>query len=355
MSDLNCSVCGKLLDFYIDMPIYHDTCDHYACAHTCSDGSSELCQKCENKSTVAVNNDIIDEVSVAIPVKTYDPRPIQPRDAKWADGFFSWANNISSGLRNRNETVNTSNDPYWLIKQHVPVEVLLEKDLHINELISQGVTLEHFLSGGYNIKELAQFPEVLPTIGKTDIFPKGVLVLFALKTRMHQLRDHKDQMPIAEVCKYTGLNKKYMAENMRLEFHPTIGITSEGNKGKWTLQDLKYFGFDSMKSFISDLGLRKAEHWFAFNPTPFDVETFKVTQQQMWGLNGKAKGKTYIPSSYYNDNIENNQRVKICQAPIQKQQERAPRKKIELKSKKQYNILGNSQPPSTNRRRILYK
>jgi len=288
MEGVSCAVCGKYLDMFVDMPIYHDGCEHYACAHRCSDGTNDKCGACldgnkqEKEQEVRSyeeyehNND-----RVVVNLVSQDLEKVQIRKDRWGDGAFRWASDVSAGVRNRNETMETSNDPYWLLKQHAPVSVLLEKGLGINELIAQGITMDQFIKGGYNIKELADFPQMTPKTHRTDVLPSGVTVLLALKTKAHHLRDNRQLLEIGEVRKRTGLQQKHLVENMKLHFHPKYGIWSAENKGTWTIDDLCYLGFNSMDSLIRELQLRKLSHWYALNPTQADLNTLGAKQQHV--------------------------------------------------------------------------
>jgi hypothetical protein len=252
MSEFDCTICKKALDLYTDMPIYHDACGHYACAHSCSDGLSNLCGSCNNppekkEKEKEMGNGNKQDVGITIEQQQHKPQKIKIKKDQWGNGFFSWANDVSSTLRNRNETMETCMDPFWLISKHASIELLLEKELHMNALVQAGVTINQFLKADYNIKELAKFPEVTFKKGDTDVFPGGVMVLLALKTRPHHFRDYRDQLPIDKVCELTGLTKRHIVENMRLGFHPKDGIKSEGDvTNKWTIQDLRYLGFTTM-------------------------------------------------------------------------------------------------------------
>lgn len=303
MSGFDCIVCKKQLDLYTDMPIYHDDCGHYACAHTCSDGSSDTCQVC---STKGLEKDKTRDVGVVI--ERYEPQKVEVKKEGWGDGLFSWANDLSKGLRNRNETVESCKDPFWLVGQRVPIGTLLEKGLHLNNLVQKGITMDQFLKAGYNIKELAKFPEVTAKKADDAVFPGGVLVLLALKTKPHHLRDYSAQLPIKDVCEITGLTKRHIVENMKLGFHPKYGIFNEGDKKKnWTIQDLRYLGFSTMKNFINQLGLRKLSHWYALNPTPVDLKLLEVTQEQVNSLISDVTQPQYTSTINDADNNNNQQ------------------------------------------------
>lgn len=306
MTELPCNVCGKILDMYVDMPIYHDKCGHYACAHSCSDGMSDICQTCispqkEEKMKVKYNNK--KDTEVFVKPKRYEPQKVELKKGRWGAGLFRWTNDVSSALRNRNETVETSKDPFWLISKHVPIETLLEKELNINTLVEAGITIDQFLKAGYNIKELAKFPEVVPTKSDTDVFCGGVLVLFALKTRPHHLRDYRTLLPISDVYTLTGLTKQIVADNLGIRFHPEGGVRSIGDmQNKWTIENLRYLGFKTFDSFIMDLKLRNLSDWLTLNPSQIDIGLLGVTRQQIDTLNSDNVSYSQNPNPNSNNN-----------------------------------------------------
>lgn len=310
MADICCTVCKKKLDMYRDIPIYHDGCGHYACGHSCSDGSSDTCRACSNppkKEELKVNpiNEQDTEIYIEQQQQQQPPQKIMLKKTKWASGLFRWANDVSSGLRNRNETVETCEDPFWLISNHASIEILLEKGLNINALIDAGVTINQFLKADYNIKELAKFPEVVSTKSNTDVFPGGVLVLFALKTRPHHLRDYKNLLPIDLVYKLTGLTKQHVTENLGLKFSSKEGLQSIGDPcNKWTIGNLRYLGFKTFDSFVMDLGLRRLSHWLKLSPSQVDIDLLSATQGQINKL--ETSDDEYSPKDarvYGNDNL----------------------------------------------------
>lgn len=261
------------------MPIYHDGCNHYACARTCTDGTSNVCPVCTEKRAGGEAHDDVEQMEVVM-----EARQVKPKKERWGAGLFALANNLSASLRNRNETIETSQDPFWLITQHAPVKTLMGKKLGLPELIESGVTMDNFLKAGYNIKELAFFPEFSPKIGEFDVHPMGVNALLALKMTPSHLRDYRNLLPIGEVRKKTGLTDRHIVENFKIGFHPVLGIVSSGNDRKWTIGDLRYLGFLTMEDFIRKLGLRYVDHWDALNPTRVEVNEMRVTREQINNL-----------------------------------------------------------------------
>ena len=167
----SCAVCGKTIDFVTESPILHDACDHYTCAGTCSDGSSATCPPCEQRiATASQRKQHQAAARPLVVVQSHQSRGL-------FGGILAKANYLSSGIRNRHETAESSTDPFWLVKKGpaaAPVASLIEKGLDFNTCVQHGLTLDHFLEGGYTIGDLAEFPEVSAEISTDGVTPIGV-------------------------------------------------------------------------------------------------------------------------------------------------------------------------------------
>ena len=275
-----CSVCSKTLDFTVDPPILHDECGHYACAASCSDGSGDTCKRCATQAALP-------------PPVSSGPAPLvvhpsQPRRGLLT-GLLAKANSISAPMRNRHDTPLTSKDPYWLVSlgpTKVPVTLLIQKGLDFNTCVAHGLTMQHFLDGGYTIGHLSEFPEVTPQLSQDGIMPLGVQALQALQTTATHFKAYPVALPMERVTQETGLTPKHLVENFWIGFHPINGIMSLTGSSTppdtaWSVDDLYRLGFTTMESFIGTLGLRKLSHWYALRPTKIDVELLGTTPEHL--------------------------------------------------------------------------
>ena len=242
--DDNCNICKKLLT-YADMAVFHDKCEHYACAGTCSDGSNDWCDACiEKKNFPSIGEIVVTDTQQNL------PEEIQTYTKGLFSGTMRNLNKVSAILNWGKRDLATCNDVYWLIDGKVPIKELISRKIGINSIIKAGVNLSMLISNGYTIEDLNMFPEVTPCslFGKTK--PHGIVVLEALGVRPHHFRGNHKSFPFEQVCQLTGLNKTYLSAEMGLRFDSIEGIVSPDDPESWTVDDLYALGFTNMRKDV---------------------------------------------------------------------------------------------------------
>lgn len=285
MSDV-CPVCNAPINWAIDNPVTHDGCGHYVHAGTCCTENEAYNDKC--RACAAATPPPSVAIGVPQQEEVLDVEPARVEQGGLFSGVFGWANRVSANMRNRHETPHSSQDIHWLVSlgpAQAPIRLLLQKGFNLNVCVRAGISLDNFLQGGYTIGDLAQFPRMSPQLSPDGIVPLGVKALQALRTTATHLKMYTQQLPIEEVRRHTGLTNKHLVERFWMGFHPDHGLQSAISRDSvdraWTIDQLRYLGFDSMDKLINELGLKRVSHWYKLGPTPNDIHNLGAKEEHM--------------------------------------------------------------------------
>lgn len=268
MAEMSCGACGKLVDDS-EMYIYHEACAHFSHAK-CDKGLSDTCAGCLRKAApvqAAVRSD------EPFPVKTAPPpaQELDERPSVWT-GIFARVNEVSAGLRNRQTTPERSKDIWFLLKNHMPIQDLLNKDLGLRKVKEAGVTLAKFLDYGYDLGRLRAFPEI------ND--PKnGVQALIGLGLTPELLLAQRTKLPMDELKAACGYTPRHLVERLGVGFDKTRGLVGrDGKPRNWNIGQLAYLGLDSADELFK-AGLSKMSHWVALDAAPVDLKDLGWTEE----------------------------------------------------------------------------
>jgi len=282
MQNIVCSVCDIELSLR-DLFIYHDACDHYTCASSdCSDGTNATCKHClenpvggENLTRGSIEKDRDNDVVCDIACQKLNVPPVRT-------SLFSTLHKISATVVNTGKTIHTSTNVYWLLAHKIPITLFVKRGFSINDILLNNINIDDLLIYGYEFKDLKDLPLMNSRCEKGEGLPTGVRVLRALDVKPHHFRDHREEMPFYHICQVTGLTKRHLVENMGLRFDLQKGISSPGDSKKtWSIDNLNYLGFETVKDFIDELGMKNIQQWYDLDPQPVDFTRMGMTSNKI--------------------------------------------------------------------------
>jgi hypothetical protein len=196
--------------------------------------------------------------------KVPEPRTADGRDyvmQPMDETFFARVRRNIPSVFNRNQTKETSTDPFFLLRQgpvQCPVSWLIDyKRMGLNHFLSQGVTIDDFLDNGYTWDDLKKF-EAFGEPGK------GVQALFALRTTADHFRQYPHALPVATLRQEIGLKSGDLCEYFGLHFPPAGPLTSP-KSNDWTAEDCVALGL-KMEDLM-EFGMQYVEQYRDLQPT----------------------------------------------------------------------------------------
>jgi hypothetical protein len=144
-------------------------------------------------------------------------------------GIFSRLQRLASKVSRDN--VETSDNPFFLVKNHYPVDMFLsKKKMGLPILVNEhGVSIKDFVSAKYTFKELLGFPEI-------DC-ARGLDTLIGMGLDHTVLYDHRRQLPFEELRAKYGLTSQGIIDLLGYQF-------CVPNDGGWPAKYLIKFGFN---------------------------------------------------------------------------------------------------------------
>lgn len=230
-----CTVCNEMIE-PSKQAWSENTCGvHYA--HTACVRAHETefgCSECD--PSLAVVPKVVDDDEPTlesidlkeeedVPQLETVPAPISLPSA----GIFSSIRRLTSKVGRDN--VETSDNPFFLVKNHYPVEMLLnKKKMGLLNLVNEhGVSIEDFVTAKYTFKELLGFPEI-------DCV-EGLGTLIGMGLNYTVLYEHRRQLPFDELRAKYGLTSQDIIDRLGYQFC----VPSDGG---WSAKYLIKSGFN---------------------------------------------------------------------------------------------------------------
>jgi len=180
-------------------------------------------------------------------------------------------------------------------------ELIIGNDMHLQRLLSLGMTMDAFVKYGYRWEDLKKFA-ALAKEGE-----RRIAALFALQCTADHFRLYPDNLPIKEM-KITPKNLRddfglrFAANDGPLSVHGTVRPNSP-----WTLASLKQLGFNAEDVFAA--GLYTYAQLESLFPDETDLNFMKFSQTQidnLWPPRQVRKHVTVAVAPVNNNNNNNN-------------------------------------------------
>ena len=201
-----CTVCNELID-PSTQAWSENSCEvhyaHTACVRKhetnfgCSacDPSAQKLDDDENPTLELVNDEEVPQLE-----------PVPPKIALHSIGVFSSMRRLASKFIR--DDVETSKDPFFLVKSHYPVEHFFsKKKLRLHHIVNDhGISIDDFMAGKYTFGELLGFSEI-----NCD---EGLDTLISMGLNHEKLYDYRRQFPFSELNQRYGLTAQGVIDKM---------------------------------------------------------------------------------------------------------------------------------------------
>ncbi len=128
------------------------------------------------------------------------------------------------------ETVENSTNPEFLLKHHVPVRVMMERNgLGLDHMLEKGITLEDFLNNNYTWTDLLQYEAVAGRRGNTT---KLEAVCVGLRASANQFVEYPVAFPYAAVRDHTEMEPCELSSHFGLAFPVDGPLECDGYEWK---------------------------------------------------------------------------------------------------------------------------
>lgn len=253
----SCAVCWKRVEFGkgADQECGHVT--HYKCLSD-RDNVFEKCDQCEHGDAI-------------LPIK----------EIASFDGH--------DYVREPMEKTSCSREIERLFVKQVPIEgILIGKNLHLQELLHNGVTIDTFLKHGYDWQDLVKFQDMAEPGSRRE------MALYALHCNAEHFRKYADKLPLQEL----KIKPKSLVENFGLVFgegYGPLGVINGQNDMPWTLEALLKLGIRKPELYAAGLYTFKQMKELASSEAELKLAGF--TQKDMDSLYPPRKVKEYVEFS----------------------------------------------------------
>jgi hypothetical protein len=153
------------------------------------------------------------------------------------------------------EDVKTSQDPEFLLANHVPLPTIMKVNkLGLDHFLKAGIQMEDFLKNGYTWKDLQVFEAISRKGAKTSL----QAITVGLHATANLFRDYPDAFPFDEIKAQTKLQNSDLCELFGLTFPDNAPLECYGDQ-QWnalhcvnlglTMDDLTDFGLTSKQQY----------------------------------------------------------------------------------------------------------
>ncbi len=264
MSD--CSFCGQFADE--SLSVRHRGCGCVSHAD-CLPDTTRVGKLCANhdpafERPAAIANE------VQVGGKGAEPRPTDGVDyvlapgAKQRESTLKTVASYVPGLAGKvKEDVRTSQNPDFLIKNHVSVDTILKQNkLGLQHFLKAGVTLSDLLKNGYTWSDLLKFEDL------SKKGPERALqaITIGLKATANHFRDYPAAFPFQKVKAHTEFENRDMCLLFRMTFPEDGPLECDGDQS-WNARDCVKLGLTI--DDLCDFGLYyKQQYEDLFNNIP---------------------------------------------------------------------------------------
>ena len=180
-------------------------------------------------------------------------------------------------------TLQDSRDAFFLLS-HGPDKcsikwLLAEKNMGLQELLSQRVTMADFLANRYGWDQISQFKDIK---GGGERARKA---LFSLRCNAEQFRDHSDLLPLDTIKTQLELTGRHMVELYGLHFpneNAPLSVIGAKNQVPWTAAEVSRLGLQMQDLFGA--GLETFDQYVDLLPTDADEVALNVTDEDVNSL-----------------------------------------------------------------------
>lgn len=163
-------------------------------------------------------------------------------------------------------------EPYCWLREHRPIDwIVNDRGYGLHRLIASGVTMDDFLTNGYEWEQLRRFP---------DMQKRPHQALMALGCNAEHFRDYGGNI---------GVDGKALIDYYGFHFPPNgspATVAGGKNQLKWTINDLKPFGM-TMQNLL-DAGMEYVEQYAHLEIKNEDEQALGVTDELFNRLKVKA-------------------------------------------------------------------
>ena len=137
------------------------------------------------------------------------------------------------------ETVETSQNPFFLLQHRVPIDTIIAHNrLGLDHFLQVGVTVRDFLQHGYTWDDLTKFE---------DISSKGSrralqAICTGLKATANDFKDYPDAFPVEAVQKQTQFKRSDLCSLFGLTFPEAGGLLECHGNQNWNALDCAQLG-----------------------------------------------------------------------------------------------------------------
>ena len=200
-------------------------------------------------------------------------------------GVFSKLRRKVPSVFSRDQTKKTSLDPFYLLRMgplECPVDwIMREKNLGLQHMLSQGVTIDDFVNNGYDWDQLKLFKDLsVPGKGKE----RRILTLQALKVTPEHFRTFPTALPV-QAMELTGQDLKNYFD---LQFPQDGPMLTSPASDDWRAADVVRMGL-KMGDLV-DMGMCYLEHYMNLEPNEQEERALdaNITQIQTLKMNSDA-------------------------------------------------------------------
>ena len=167
--------------------------------------------------------------------------------------------------------------------------IIIGNELHMQELLANGVTIDTFLKYGYTWNDLVKFKDL------SEPGNRRIETLFALHCNAEHFRDYPKELPYRKM----EITQKNMIDDFGLEFLKNKSLSTKHgqNTREWTIEDVDKLNLSNKDLFYA--GLEEIDQYYDLKPS-------KKRADIMYDIFFPPEKTQQIERTYIRDNNNNN-------------------------------------------------